>query len=162
VGAPLPEPASFTSSGTTRLKTKLEGKGKKRLRKEEEDTERGAREEDDGEDSRTGVIRKKVKFDPFATPGKKKKVKAVTEPTNGMHLVDEQANGHVSSNDATRGSGSGMLSDKQLSSAPTTPQDKKKKKRRRNALNDVEKASAGGACPSSLSEHTINLLCGRR
>ncbi|KAA1473493.1 hypothetical protein DENSPDRAFT_839968 [Dentipellis sp. KUC8613] len=77
VGAPLPEATSLSGRDTARLKNKLTGK--KRAREDDEvvySSKAGkAEEDDDEEESRAGAIHKRVKVDPFAIGGKKKKGK---------------------------------------------------------------------------------------
>lgn len=77
MGAPIPE-SSLTSRDTARLKGQLTN-GKKRTRDGEEDAKGKSLPSDDDEESRAGVIRKKVKLDPFDGGKKKKKKK-----TNGL------------------------------------------------------------------------------
>ena len=70
VGAPIPE-ASSASRDTTRLKTQLTT-GKKRARDEDGGVKAQPLSSDDEEESRTAVIQKKIKIDPFSG-GKKRR-----------------------------------------------------------------------------------------
>ncbi|KAG5351298.1 hypothetical protein C0989_007037 [Termitomyces sp. Mn162] len=78
VGAVIPESAN-TSRDAARLKGHLIGKGNKRSREVEQDSQKKDGTDSEGE-TRGGVIKKKARVDPFASDGKKKKKhKAVPE-----------------------------------------------------------------------------------
>ncbi|KAI0321998.1 hypothetical protein OF83DRAFT_1168019 [Amylostereum chailletii] len=88
VGAPLPDTGSGSSTTreAVRLKLKLNGKGNKRARSKEYLEEKPCGSDDDEDESRTALIRKKVKVDPFArSDGKKKKCKGAHADPRSMN-----------------------------------------------------------------------------
>jgi hypothetical protein len=70
VGAPIPEASA--SRDTARLRTQLTG-GKKRGRNEDGEVSKQPQSSEDEEESRTAVMQKKVKVDPFGGGKKKRK-----------------------------------------------------------------------------------------
>jgi len=95
VGAAVPESTSLLSRDSARLKSKLAASaGKKRAR--EEDVSAATLPSDDEEESRTSVIKKKAKVDPFAPKDKGKKrvpdtPKALNEHPSFQKLNDDKA-----------------------------------------------------------------------
>lgn len=79
VGAPIPA-SSTTSRDAVRLKNHLTDR-KKRNHNERDTDEAKAHRSDDEDESRSGVIRKKQKIDPFGEGKKKKKKQSIGLPT---------------------------------------------------------------------------------
>lgn len=165
VGASAPESTGVLSRETAKLRNRLVGNNKKRAREDDETS--GLRPapqaiviSDDDEDSRTRVIAKKARVDPFAPKTKEKKkgktdtpkalastpVTLLSKKTAGVPR-DEPAPGTAASTARTAAS---VESDNDA--APSTSKKRKKKKKKHNTHADGGAAQDGpGSAPTSSS-----------
>ncbi|KAJ7094581.1 hypothetical protein B0H15DRAFT_946981 [Mycena belliarum] len=125
VGAPIPELAS-SSRETERLKSHLTGKGKKRVRGDEDDAD-GKQPSDNEEESRGASIKKKSRTDPFESHGKKKK-KAANGP---LAALPSDHKGKVPEEDASAAGDADVPKAPQLL-VPSPKKAKKKKHKHRD------------------------------